>query len=341
MKKRTIAAVMALSMTLSTAAAFAAETTVVSKPAFTDTKVSAWYYNYMHKLVDKGAISGYPDGTFKPQNTMTNAEFVTMIVGATIGKQEKTGKHWASGYMDAARENEMLMGDEMAEDSWNKPVTRQQMAVIIGRTTDKILKEEPLTDTDKYAAEIKDYAELCDYCKPYVLQSYGKGIISGYPDGTFGGSQTATRAEVCSMMTRMLEPADRTLEQVAEPEEKGKITDIISNPETLSQFGGSKLEDYVISDPKLWDMELGEDEFSKYIVLKNPGTDFFLMDGKVVRAFDKTKLRDGRYALDYELLLHKENMDGRPPIDITKVDYIGSFHTSDSTVTLIPNPFKK
>ena len=338
MKKRTLAAVMALTMTLSTAAAFAGETTVVGKPTFSDVKPSAWYYSYMNKLVDKGAINGYPDKTFKPQNTMTNAEFITTIVGATIGKQEKTGKHWASGYMDAARKNEMLIGDEMAADTWNKPVTRQQMAVVIGRTTEKVLKEEALADTEKYRAQLKDYDKLCDYCKPYILQSYGKGIISGYPDGTFGGDKTATRAEVCSMMTRMLEPADRTLAQVADPEEKGKIEEIIDNPEEI--FLGSELKDYVISDPKLWDMELGEDEYSKHIIMKDPELSFFLIDGKVVDNFGRYELRDGRYKIEFELIREKENMDGRAPINIKEVDYIASYNLG-STVTLIPNPFKK
>ncbi|WP_324823110.1 S-layer homology domain-containing protein [Sinanaerobacter sp. ZZT-01] len=325
-----ITAILALSSSIGVFAA---------QPNFKDTKVNAWYYPYMSKMVDRGGISGYPDNTFRPNNTMTNAEFITTIVGATIGKQEKTAKHWASGYFKAAKKNEMLLGDEMQESDWNKPITRQKMAVVIARTTEKVLKEELLADADKFQSELKDYAEMCDYCKPYILQAYGKGIISGYPDGTFGGSKTATRAEVCSMLTRMLEPKDRTTGKVVEKDKTGAVKDIITNPQDI--FFGDHLTTYVISDPKLWNMELGEDEFSKHVIMNDPGLDCFIIDGKVVDSFGCIKMTDGRYAVEYELLLHKENMQGRLPIDITKVDYIGSYDSVNPVLTLIPNPFKK
>ncbi|WP_324825070.1 S-layer homology domain-containing protein [Sinanaerobacter sp. ZZT-01] len=334
MKKRYILLAVTLIVSITSAVtAFAADA------KFKDTKVTDWYYPYMSKMVDKGAISGYPDKTFRPNKTMTNAEFITTIVAATVGKQDKTGQHWASGYFEAAKKNEMLIGDEMQQSDWNKPITRQKMAVVIARTTEKVLKEEPIANADKFKNEIKDYAGLCDYCKPYILQAYGKGIISGYPDGTFGGSKTATRAEVCSMLTRMLEPADRTTEKVVDKDKTGTIKDIITNSQDI--FGGKHLTTYVISDPKLWNMELGEDEFSKHVIMKDPGLEFFVINGKAVDSFCSVKMRDGRFAIEYELLLHKENMQGRAPIDITKVDYIGSYDTVNPVLTLIPNPFKK
>jgi len=327
MKKNKILLLLTLVVTVtSSTISFAAQ------PNFKDTKVTAWYYPYMSKLVDKGGISGYPDNTFRPNSTMTNAEFITTIVGAAVGKQEKTTKHWASGYMDAAKKNEMIIGDEMKEADWNQPITRQKMAVVIGRTMEKVLKEEMLSDIDKFKTELKDYDELCDYCKPYVLQAYGKGIISGYPDGTFGGGKTATRAEVCSMLIRMLEPADRTTEKVVDKDKTGAVKDTISNPEEI--FGGKHLTTYVISDSSLWNMELGEDSLSKYVKMKDPGLAIFVIDGKAVITSGRDAMRDGRYAVMYELR-------GVQSADITKVDYIGSYDSVNPVLTLVPNPFKK
>ncbi|WP_324825147.1 S-layer homology domain-containing protein [Sinanaerobacter sp. ZZT-01] len=328
MKKKSIM----LALTLVVAIASSTISFAAAQPNFKDTKVTDWYYPYMSKMVDKGAISGYPDKTFRPNKTMTNAEFITTIVGATVGKQDKTGQHWASGYMDVAKKNEMVIGDEMQQSDWNKPITRQKMAVVIARTTEKVLKEEPIANADKFKTQLKDYAGLCDYCKPYILQAYGKGIISGYPDGTFGGSKTATRAEVCSMLTRMLEPADRTTEKVVDKDKTGTIKDIITNSQDI--FGGKHLTTYVISDPKLWNMELGEDSLQKYVKMKDPGLAIFVTDGKAVITSGRNATRDGRYAVLYELR-------GVQSADITKVDYIGSYDSVNPVLTLIPNPFKK
>lgn len=47
-------------------------------------------------MVDEGIIGGYPDGTFKPNNNITRAEFASLIVRAFNLKSEyhKMEKHW-------------------------------------------------------------------------------------------------------------------------------------------------------------------------------------------------------------------------------------------------------
>lgn len=76
---------------------------VVSAAEFSDLTSGHWAYANVKKLVDEGTINGYEDGTFKPDKTVTRAEFVKML-----GKwnQKYSGKysdlserHWAYEYI--------------------------------------------------------------------------------------------------------------------------------------------------------------------------------------------------------------------------------------------------
>ena len=44
--------------------------------------IGHWAQYYIQPLVDSGIINGYPDGTFKPDNPITRAEFCKIVIGA-------------------------------------------------------------------------------------------------------------------------------------------------------------------------------------------------------------------------------------------------------------------
>lgn len=53
---------------------------IPDKPTFADVSPSAWYYPYVETVYANGASAGYPDGTFRPHQTVTRGEAVTMAV---------------------------------------------------------------------------------------------------------------------------------------------------------------------------------------------------------------------------------------------------------------------
>ena len=75
---------------------------------FTDVKEGSWYYSDVTSLVKVGGINGYPDGTFKPNGTITAAEFIKITVGIyddTLNVSEKKdGEKWYTPYVNTARE---------------------------------------------------------------------------------------------------------------------------------------------------------------------------------------------------------------------------------------------
>lgn len=122
--KRIISLVVTLAMLISIApTAFAAE--------FTDFNSSHWAYEYVTALVNDGTINGYADGTFRPEGTVTRAEFVKMIGnGPEIRKEafdDVESTHWAYKYimssgLDALKDNSFMP---------DTPITRGDVAVLL------------------------------------------------------------------------------------------------------------------------------------------------------------------------------------------------------------------
>lgn len=71
---------------------------------FSDVKVNEWYTGYINIAANENVIAGYPDGTFRPNEKVSNSEAVTMLVNALGLKQvvDKAGGTWPSNYMSKA-----------------------------------------------------------------------------------------------------------------------------------------------------------------------------------------------------------------------------------------------
>ncbi len=170
--------------------------------ALTDIK-GHWAEENIAKLILDGAISGYPDKTFKPNNNITRAEFATVLVKA-FKLENKAGKvftdtkyHWAKDFIATAAANGIVSGYDESTFGPNDLITREQMAVMIAKVAE-------LTDTD---AEVTftDSKSISNWAKSAVAAAAEAKIISGYPDGTFKPQGKATRAEAVTVIVKAME----------------------------------------------------------------------------------------------------------------------------------------
>ena len=79
---------------------------------FSDVADDHVHYGAIYNLVNRGVLNGYEDGTFKPENTITRAEFAKVIMVSELGdanissslvaKFSDTNGHWANRYIAAA-----------------------------------------------------------------------------------------------------------------------------------------------------------------------------------------------------------------------------------------------
>lgn len=172
-----------------------------------------WAKENINVLVGKGIIKGYTDGTFKPNNNVSVSEAVKMLItslGIDPGNASKSEGHWATNYMVEAMDRKYILGDELT--NWDRPITRGELARIIVRALDEKYEE----NIEEYSSQIKDYEKIDNEFKEYVLKAYVKGIITGYPDGTFKPDNNITRAEASTMLIRFLEPNERCIPEIIE-----------------------------------------------------------------------------------------------------------------------------
>jgi len=170
--------------------------------AFSDVSESHWAHNNVINMAKEGIVAGYPDGTFKPEKTVTYGEFIKMAVVATSGKDPgpATGAvHWASKYYQEAVDLGMFSSSDIKVGNLGYNIPRSDMALITANA---------LTDTvDPADAQIiKDYiidSGSFGNRSAAIIKSYRLGILAGYSDRSFGPKKGLTRAEAAAVINRL------------------------------------------------------------------------------------------------------------------------------------------
>lgn len=114
----------------------------VTDGSFSDVSAGAWYATEVNTLVELDVLSGYEDGTFRPNNAVTRAEFVTAVCkcfdltdGADSGFSDVSG--WASGYINAAVERGWIVGMGDGTFQPNANLTRAQVTPILNKALER------------------------------------------------------------------------------------------------------------------------------------------------------------------------------------------------------------
>lgn len=183
-------------------------TEVPAANPFTDLPDSHWAKESILELVHKNVLTGYPDGTIKPDLEITRAEMAVILVKA-IGlvpvenpdlkfKDSDTIGAWAAGYVQAAVENNIIVG---YEDNTFRPankLTREEMVVMI-------IKAYKFGSADAAAIEFADKADIGNWSIEFVAKAVEMNIVVGYPDNTFKPKKNVTRAEASTVIVNCIE----------------------------------------------------------------------------------------------------------------------------------------
>ena len=114
---------------------------------YTDVKDGDWYNNAISTLSNAGIVSGYPDGTFRPNAPITRAEMSKII--ALFAKLDKTNDrftdiagHWAEAYIRLAAGNGWIEGYPDGSFRPNQSITRAETVTMINRVLERVPSDE-------------------------------------------------------------------------------------------------------------------------------------------------------------------------------------------------------
>lgn len=241
--KRTVALLMAIALMLASCVSAGA----ASFPDM-DSSVWDWARDTVSTLADRGIIKGYSDGTYQPNNSVTNQEAFTLfarIVGVNDADNEYAVLAAQDLYADIASRYNTYATKELCymlylgiftpeeldtylgEPTKNLELKRHEAAVLI---TKVMGGEEEVRNTVLYVFDFSDADEIPAASKGYIDFVNKKGIMRGMDDNKFSPNTSVTRAQVAIMLKK-------TMDTMSLTRETGKISNINRTDKTFSLNG--------------------------------------------------------------------------------------------------------
>jgi len=259
-----------------------------------------WAKEAIKSMNKSGIINGYPDGTFKPEGTLTREQFAKLVAltfnlpllqdNSTFSDVEidrwsylyiEASKLYLTGYFPP-------VGQPFFDPESN--ATREDVAVALVRTMkiDELINETILEDT------FKDYKHISPNLRTEVAIAIENELLTGFPDKTFKPLEPVTRGQVATLLYRILKRSYATASQEVELEviaPEVVNTNVVQLKATLTKGATLVLNDY--------DMEVVEGKFSLKVYL-NQG------EGEYMYRFIAT-LPNGKNKIVEKIVTYKVN----------------------------------
>ena len=168
----------------------------------------------MNALYQKGIVTGKESGVFAPQDQITRAEYITILVRAFGLKAEREENvfadvaegQWYTEAILTASALGIVQGLSEMEFGVDLPITRQDMFVMLYRLTQSLGVQ---LDRIRVAGEITDREMIANYALEAVEAMYCAGVVNGVGNGMIAPKATAERAEAAKIVYEALAKTGR------------------------------------------------------------------------------------------------------------------------------------
>ncbi|MFS0726447.1 S-layer homology domain-containing protein [Paenibacillus sp. 1P07SE] len=167
-----------------------------------------WAEEIIGKAVNLGFVTGYEDGTFKPQNEVTRAQFAVMLARALMlpadnGEAARFSDQdaipaWAGPHIASAVRAGLVTGYEDGTFRAHAPITRMEMAAVIVRALE-------ISETVPDQQHFSDHDRIPAWGQSYAAAAAEAGLMQGRTDGSFAPDERATRAEAATVILNALQ----------------------------------------------------------------------------------------------------------------------------------------
>ncbi|MFE1746726.1 S-layer homology domain-containing protein [Coleofasciculus sp. H7-2] len=191
------------------------ETIVSPAPAvaqsinFSDVSSSYWAASFIQELAQRDVIAGFPDGTFRPNDPVTRAQFAAMVRKAfnknkirnAVNFVDLSSTYWAYSAIREAYEMGFLSGYPGNVFRPTQNIPREQVLVSLANGLNYTASSSVATDLQVY----NDASSISSYARNSIAAATEKSIVVNYPTlQTLNPTRNATRAEVAAFIYQAL-----------------------------------------------------------------------------------------------------------------------------------------
>lgn len=156
-----------------------------------------------------GFIDGYEDGTFKPNNSITRAEFIKMLMGLATNRTFNIATiptdytNWAGKYVSLAEMQGIIEKNQYTNEELDKPITRLEVVCMLAKVQ---IKMKGIAQKQVGHLIYTDIDGLTEEEKSLLLHAASYELLEGMKDGSmkkFEPNKNITRGETAAALIRI------------------------------------------------------------------------------------------------------------------------------------------
>ncbi|WP_373419905.1 S-layer homology domain-containing protein [Paenibacillus amylolyticus] len=211
-----------------------------------------WAQATIAKAYEKNLISGYQDGTFRPNGKITRGEYATILARAT-GLEKVQGQnpfadlkgHWSEAAVSQlVGQGFINAGDYAKGFNPNAELTRYEMMKWIanGLIKSGASFQDAFNDTTNTLLPTPEVNRGTIRAEqiPYLALVRGTGIVAGFQDGTLKPADSTTRAEVSAILLRYMDVEGTDAGKYSDLNEMREVGTTGTNLTTISNYRYTK-----------------------------------------------------------------------------------------------------
>ena len=192
----------------------------VKSGSFRDVTSTHWAFDSVERAAELGLVTGYSDGTFRPDTPVTRAQFVLMLwrmcgkpAAAKAASFADASADWYQDALSWAVEKGYVNGLSDTRFGPDAPITRQQAMAILFRLNGGQSGTE-LTLTGIYEQTFADSTTIASWAKDATWWAVYHELVSGVGGSRIAPEANASRAQIAAILLRY---ADKfmTMEEAA------------------------------------------------------------------------------------------------------------------------------
>jgi hypothetical protein len=180
-----------------------------AQTTFSDVASNYWASDFIQALSTRGVIKGFPDGSFRPNEVVTRAQFASMVSGAfntpsvrsSVAFQDVTSSYWGSNAIRDAYQKGFMTGYPNSTFQPNQQIPRVQALVSLANG----LNYQPNGDVNSILSNYSDSSSIPSYALSSVAAATNKRMVVNYPNlAQLNPNRSMTRAEAASLIYQAL-----------------------------------------------------------------------------------------------------------------------------------------